>query len=398
MNSDRNHAFVVSEMIPPSKPPASEVGALAWIRANLFSSVLDGALTLLALAIVLPVAYLGLEWAVFHGVWDASSVDDCRRKIAAGYGDGARGACWAAIRTYIHVFLTGFYPPELYWRPILAAALLPVALGPVLFRQLPRKLLYFSVAYPVIAAILLFGGFGLETVHTYDPGGLLLTLITTVGGTLIALLFGVALAVGKSLLILPCRLLCRILTGFIRSQQILPLLFIALTLRNYLLPPGVWLDILPVFMFMIALPASVHMAEAIEAALKAIPGEQRAAARALGLNASKTFVLVVLPQAVRAAAPRIARASAGLLRDTSLGLGAGLFGPIMVASAIRADDGWRGAGFELFIAAGALFWVLGFAISSYARYLEQRLDSEAGQLGARAEHAKPKSALFDQSA
>ena len=52
----------------------------------------------------------------------------------------------------------GFYPAELYWRPNLAFILMLVALAPVLFSSLPRKMLWFSAAYPFIAFWLLWGG------------------------------------------------------------------------------------------------------------------------------------------------------------------------------------------------------------------------------------------------
>jgi hypothetical protein len=54
--------------------------------------------------------------------------------------------------------LFGFYPSHLYWRPVLALALMFVALAPVLFPGLPRKLFWFSAAYPFLAYWLLWGG------------------------------------------------------------------------------------------------------------------------------------------------------------------------------------------------------------------------------------------------
>jgi hypothetical protein len=55
--------------------------------------------------------------------------------------------------------LFGFkYPPEHYWRPTLALLLLFVAAAPVLFFDLPRKLLIFTGLYPFIAFWLIWGG------------------------------------------------------------------------------------------------------------------------------------------------------------------------------------------------------------------------------------------------
>ena len=72
----------------------------------------------------------------------------------------ASGACWAVVRERFNQFMFGFYPPELYWRPILTFVLLLVALAPVLFDWMPmrRQMLIFAGAYPVIAYYLLWGG------------------------------------------------------------------------------------------------------------------------------------------------------------------------------------------------------------------------------------------------
>ena len=62
------------------------------------------------------------------------------------------------IRERWKQFLFGFYPNTLYWRPTLAFVLMFVALAPVLFSGVPRKLLWFSVAFPGVAYWLLWGG------------------------------------------------------------------------------------------------------------------------------------------------------------------------------------------------------------------------------------------------
>jgi hypothetical protein len=52
----------------------------------------------------------------------------------------------------------GFYPPELYWRPILALVLFLAAIAPVLYDTLPRKMLYLTAAAPFLCVWLLWGG------------------------------------------------------------------------------------------------------------------------------------------------------------------------------------------------------------------------------------------------
>ena len=53
----------------------------------------------------------------------------------------------------------GFYPSELYWRPILAFVLLLAALAPILFSDsAPRQMLYLTAAYPFVMPWLMWGG------------------------------------------------------------------------------------------------------------------------------------------------------------------------------------------------------------------------------------------------
>ena len=157
---NRSVAFVATESIPAQAPPAGRSGVLNWVRDNLFPDALNSILTVLSL---LFLAWLvpGLwEWLVGHAVWNAQSLDECRQIIKSSYGEGATGACWAVVRERFNQFMFGFYPRELYWRPILVFVLLIGALAPVLFTGMPfrRQSLMFTAAFPVIAYCLLWGG------------------------------------------------------------------------------------------------------------------------------------------------------------------------------------------------------------------------------------------------
>jgi len=153
-------AFVADREIPPSAPPASTVGAIGWVRENLFSGWFNSILTIVSVFVVLSVVWSVVEWAVLHAVWNANSLDECRALMDQSYGEGVRGACWAIINERFNQFMFGFYPSELYWRPILAFVLLFVAIAPVLFDGFPARKagLMFTAAYPVVGYYLLWGG------------------------------------------------------------------------------------------------------------------------------------------------------------------------------------------------------------------------------------------------
>ena len=148
--------FVRNAMLPPQTPPRTERGAVKWLRENLFSGPVNSALTVLALATLYYLISISLPW-LLHSIWNADSLGECRSKIAASFGPDAGGACWAVIRARWYQFIFGFYPPKLYWRPILDFGLLFVALTPILFSDNPRSasLLTGCVAILTIACLAL---------------------------------------------------------------------------------------------------------------------------------------------------------------------------------------------------------------------------------------------------
>lgn len=147
--------FVRTEMQGELPPPATEAGVIKWIRENLFSSPLNILLTILSIYVIWSALSHTLPW-MLAGIWDASSLTECREiRDSLGYSSAA---CWAVIAERWPQFIFGFYPKELYWRPILTFVLLCVALAPVLYSSVPRKLLIFSALFPFLAVFLLWGG------------------------------------------------------------------------------------------------------------------------------------------------------------------------------------------------------------------------------------------------
>jgi len=152
-------AYVRDEMLPQAAPPSSAVGALGWARANLFSNWFNAILTILSLFFIYEILAGILPW-ILSPTWVGGSLNECRGILAELGREGHfSGACWGVIRDRWIQLLFGFYPADLYWRPILAFLLLGVALAPVLFSdRFPAKLLWFSALYPVIFPWLLWGG------------------------------------------------------------------------------------------------------------------------------------------------------------------------------------------------------------------------------------------------
>lgn len=148
--------FVRTEMLTEQPAPLGETGMLKWARENLFSSWLNTIVSLAFIAIAVNYILAFLGWAI-QPSWESTSLRQCLDDPEIN--DLLHvGACWGVINERFIQLMFGFYPSELQWRPTLAFLLMFVAIGPVLFDRLPRKLLIFTALFPFLAIWLLWGG------------------------------------------------------------------------------------------------------------------------------------------------------------------------------------------------------------------------------------------------
>lgn len=426
--------YVRDTMLPEKSPPAAQSGAVRWLRENLFSSWFNAALTLLGIAVIYFFIAHYFPW-FRHGVWNAASLQECRAIIAEKWGPEASGACWAVIRERWNQIIFGFYPTELYWRPILTFVLLFVAMAPVLYTQLPRVLLWGTVAYPLVAIWLLWGGsiwpvvmiaFGfvlggiilrvvsrwsalgalvaaivvpvlfwaflmgpidddlsyiapiaLQPIGSDQFGGFLLAIVIGVGGIVMSLPLGIMLALGRQSDMFLIKTLSVVFIEFIRGVPLITLLFVASTLLNYFLPPGTNFDIILRVMILVTLFSAAYIAEVIRGGLAALPRGQYEAADALGLEYWRAQRLIILPQALKISIPGIVSTFIGMFKDTTLVTFVGLYDPLKsIPDAIRNNFEWKGIYWEPFIFVGVIFFALNFAMSRYSMYLERRLQRD----------------------
>ena len=425
--------FVRTAMIAPKKAPSSQVGILHWMRDNLFSSWLNAFLTAAALyAVYLLVATIG-PW-ISRSVWNASSLTECRSIIASTYGEGKSGACFAVIHERWQQILFGFYPRELYWRPTLTLLLMLVALGPILFSWVPRKMLWFSICFPALAFWLLWGGtiwfpvmimvgfavgylayrfisplnglagiialivvpilwwlyvcdplsdalnsiapLGLRALRSADFGGFLLSAVIGISGIAFSLPLGILLALGRQSDMLIVKSFCIAFIEGLRGVPLITLLFVASLLLNYFLPPGTEFDIIMRVIIMVTLFSAAYMAEVIRGGLAALPRGQYEAADALGLDYWQAQRLIIMPQALKVTIPGIVGQFIGLFKDTTLVSFISLQDPLQLVSSIRANTEWNGIYWELFIFVGFLFFIFCFSMSRYSMYLENKLKTD----------------------
>jgi general L-amino acid transport system permease protein len=350
-------------------PPIARVGALQWLRENLFNSPLNTVLTLGCLYLLWQLIPPLLDWAIF-----VATIAGDSREACAGVG----GACWTFIKVRFAQFMYGFYPDAERWRVNLAFLILIAAVVPLFLRSFRYKTelgLGLIFVYPILAYVLFYGGvFGLRTVETARWGGLFLTLVIAGVGIVASLPIGIVLALGRRSDEMPVvRLLCTAFIELMRAVPLITVLFMASVMLPLFLPEGVNFDKLVRALVGVMLFSSAYMAEVVRGGLQAIPKGQYEAAKALGLSYWKMMGLIVLPQALRIVIPGIVNTFIGLFKDTTLVLIIGLFDLLGIVQAALTDPQWLGFSIEGYVFAGFCFWIFCFAMSRYSMHLERKL-------------------------
>lgn len=365
----RDRVFVRTEEIQPSPPPISSTGVIGWLRENLFSSPLNTALTLLAVYILYLAVPPLFDWAFLSSVWTGTSNQDCK---------GIEGACWAIVPNRFGQFIYGFYPEAERWRVNLTFILFCINLLPVLSDRVPGRTfaaLFIVIGFPVIAYVLMYGGFGLEVVPTDKWGGLALTLVLASVAILFSLPIGILLALGRRSEMPVIRTICIAFIELWRAVPLITVLFMASFMLPLFTPEGVNFNELLRALVGFTMFSSAYMAEVVRGGLQALPKGQTEAAQALGLNYWQGMRLIILPQALKIVIPGIVNTFIGLFKDTALVSIIGLFDLLLVAKASVTDPKWLGLEHEAYIFVAVIYFIFCFSMSRYSLWLERKLDT-----------------------
>jgi len=427
-------SFVRDKMLPESTPPTLESGVVKWVRENLFSNVLNSVLTIASIYVIYWIVSHLYPWFA-NSVWYASSLNECREIRDATVGPGVPSACFAVITDRWEQLLFGFYPNDAYWRPVMALVAFLVAIAPVLFVSLPRKLLWFSAASPFVMFSLLWGGsiwgpltvavgfgvgyaafvllgrvagalvsvlgsiiapvlfwmflagpiagaltavapIGLPFVESRSFGGFTLSVIIGVSGIVLSMPLGILLALGRQSDLFIINKVSVAFIEVIRGVPLIVWLFTAQLILGYFLPPGTTFDLTLRVIIMVTLFSSAYIAEVVRGGLAALPKGQYEGADSLGLDYWQSMRLIILPQALKISIPGIVNTFIGLFKDTTLVVFIGLFDPIGLSNAIRASTDWNGIYWELFVFIGLLFFIFCYSMGRYSLFLERKLQRE----------------------
>ena len=400
---------------PVLPPPRTEVGVVGWMHANLFSSRLNSALTVVSGALLLVILWYGLRWIFWSADWTvvktvgglfligsyntelACPGQNCfwRPQISLLMVTALLGMIWAilgggvakriAILVAVVAALFAFLPysfERMGWdvRILLLANLPATAVGWAVARYTPLGQPRWAVVWGVAAFLItlaLLRGIpnvpGLQPVSVVYWGGLTLNLILAVGGISLSLPIGIALALGRRSNLPVVKLLCVAFIEIFRGVPLITLLFMSQTLVPLAFPEDFPQNSLFRAAVVITMFSSAYMAENIRGGLQALHPGQAEAARALGLPGWQTTLLISLPQAIRNVIPAIVGQFIALFKDTSLVYIIGMVDIVEMGRVFISRPEYLGSAKEMFVFLAIVFWIFTYGMSYISRRIEDHL-------------------------
>ncbi|MBU8537054.1 amino acid ABC transporter permease [Falsiroseomonas tokyonensis] len=369
-----NAATANAEAAPRTAPVAT-TGAAAWLRANLFSSWINTAVTLALGYLVVRWTMGFIDWAFVNAIWTVPMNGNVPDTAACREIRGT-GACWAVIEEKHRFILFGTYPYEEHWRPLLVCALF---IGLYIVSAMRRfwnwVLVPIWIVTLTVIGVLMWGGvLGLSYVPQERWGGLPITLILSTFGLAFAFPLAILVALGRRSRLPAIKMLCVLYVELVRGVPLISLLFMASVMFPLFLPEGMNIDKLLRAQVAITLFAGAYLAEVVRAGLQTLPRGQYEAAEALGLSYWQKTGFIILPQALRLVIPPLVNTFIGFFKDTSLVLIIGIFDLLTAGKTAIVEPAWQGFGVEVYVFVGAIYLVFCFAMSKYSQDLERDLN------------------------
>jgi len=363
----------MKEFEPVSARPApmQSAGPLAWIKTNLFPSLLDTLVTLALMALVIYFVPRLLDWALLSANWQGSTEDACVRA----------GACWVFVKTWAYPFFYGTYPVEEIWRVNLMLGLLALVI--LASFTLPRAVrLKFSVIawllLPLAGLALLDGRvLGLPVVSTDLWGGFTLNVFMAAASIIVAFPFSFLWALGRRSHMPFIRSVSVIFIEFFRGVPVLSLFFMGSVMLPLFFAEGTNVDKLIRVWIVLIFFMSGYMAEVFRGGFAAVPAGQYEAADSIGLSYWQKVMLIILPQVIKVSLPNILATFVMLFKNTTFLLIIGIPEVVQTLQTALSNSHWLGGhALEGYLFVFLVFWSCCFSMSLLARHIERRMNTE----------------------
>lgn len=227
-----------------------------------------------------------------------------------------------------------------------------------------------------------------ETVWTYRNTfllGLGNTVLTALGGLLLALALGIVFGLmstsGKRLLTIPARI-------YVEFIQNTPVLLQMCFLYYALAFSGVGAKIIAVGVVTLGVYTGAYMAEVVRAGIQAIPKGQFEAAQSQGFGYVQYMAYIILPQSVKIILPPLVNQAVNLFKNTSCLYIVGGADLISLTYSFVTGATTGGAYAPAYLVCGLLFFVVCFPLSTLATRMERSLKMRDAGVSSKGPKAK----------
>jgi general L-amino acid transport system permease protein len=394
----------ISEASTPPPPP----GPLEWVRKNLFSNWYNSLLTIAGATVVYFALISTITWGSKTADWRPITVAPLLYLV----GQYPREELWrAGISMLMITFLVGMSWGvwKRYVRPfaIFLAILLGVlAVFPLETPTITIPIRVFMIINPfliylgyrigrlrlvhgshvaalwlialLLIPLVILPGFTnsnlLPKVATTVWGGLLITLLLSVGGIVLSFPFGVLLALGRRSSLPVVKWFSVFFIEVVRGVPLVTILFMFSIILALFLPSEARIDRVIRALIGIVVFSAAYTAENVRGGLQAIPPGQVEAAKALGLKNFHITLFIVLPQALRLVIPNIVGQFISLFKDTTLVYIVGINDLLGMGNAVlNLNPQFVRLQMEVYLFIAVIFWIFSYFMSYASLQLEKAL-------------------------
>ncbi|WP_403025472.1 ectoine/hydroxyectoine ABC transporter permease subunit EhuD [Salinibacterium sp. GXW1014] len=192
---------------------------------------------------------------------------------------------------------------------------------------------------------------------------LTVTLLVTVVSTAIAAVLGLILAILRMSLPKPLAMILKFVIDFIRMTPIVVQLIFAYFTFTSITP-------LTIGIIVFGIHYATYMAEVYRAGIESVPKGQWEATKALSMSPTRTWVAVIIPQAVRATVPALGNYAISMFKETPFLL---MIGVVEMVQAGLIFGGNNFKYIEAITLAGIIFLLASYPTSLLIGRLEKRL-------------------------
>lgn len=195
-----------------------------------------------------------------------------------------------------------------------------------------------------------------------------ITILTSVAGFMIGLVFGVLLLIIRATCSAPLKTLVKLYVSAMRGTPLL----IQLLIAYYVIPSVLNIQLTPIEAGILALSlnTAAYISEILRGALSTLSWGQVAAARALGMRGWTTWRYILLPQIFHRSLPPLTNEFTILVKASSL---LSIISVAELSTLARNANLQSNLPLQVFAATAVVYFIILFCASSLSRVIERRI-------------------------